>query len=218
MEWAADTPLPTWFSLLVEAGLKEASNELAEAEALAERARGGDREASCRLYELHVGLIYRTVRPLARSEAEAEDVVQEAFVDALADLSRYRRRGDGGFAAWLVTIALNVARRRSRWDRRAVLDPEAGCTAAVEPSAPEQMDARRRRAALLTALSELGAREREVVTLRYGAELGAREVAGILGLSEANVRKICERQRQRLVSRLQQLMKEPGTPGQGGAE
>ena len=58
------------------------------------------------------------------------------------------------------------------------------------------------RRALLAALAELPERERRAVSLRYGAELPAAEVAELLGLSEANVRKICERARARLAERL----------------
>ena len=72
----------------------------------------------------------------------------------------------------------------------------------------DELDLARRKKALLEAMAELAPREREVVSLRYGAELTAAEVGAALGLGEANVRKICERQRKDLLERLQEKMEE----------
>ena len=58
------------------------------------------------------------------------------------------------------------------------------------------------RGRLLRALEALPKRDREVLSLRYGADLEASEVAAACALSAANVRKICERQRRRLLAEL----------------
>jgi RNA polymerase sigma-70 factor (ECF subfamily) len=62
------------------------------------------------------------------------------------------------------------------------------------------------RRALLLALSELGEREREVMALRYGSEMSWAEVAMALKMSEANLRKICERTRGKLLTRIRQIL------------
>ena len=62
-----------------------------------------------------------------------------------------------------------------------------------------------RKNALLEALAELPERDRAVLSLRYGGELSAPEVAQALGLSAANVRKICERRRAELLAKLAPL-------------
>jgi DNA-directed RNA polymerase specialized sigma subunit len=54
-------------------------------------------------------------------------------------------------------------------------------------------------------LAELNERERMVLTLRYGGDLNATEVGAITKLSAANVRKLCERLRGRLGTRLAAL-------------
>ncbi len=51
---------------------------------------------------------------------------------------------------------------------------------------------------LLAWLAQLGERDRHVLALRYGADLSAREIAGNLGLSEANVHQIISRALRRL--------------------
>jgi RNA polymerase sigma-70 factor (ECF subfamily) len=63
---------------------------------------------------------------------------------------------------------------------------------------------------LLIALGELDQRDRDVVSLRYGAELNAREIADLVGLAPANVRKILERTRARLGARIEALLASNG--------
>jgi RNA polymerase sigma-70 factor (ECF subfamily) len=178
---------------------------------LVEQARAGDRAARQRLYRQHVNRVFRTVRGLLRSDAEAEDVTQDAMLTALTSLDRYSPRSGTRFAAWLTAIAVNTTRRRFRRRR-----PELTATGEL-PEAPapdgdpsDDIDRGRQRAALLRAVAELEPREREIVTLRYGAELNAAEIAAQLGLTAANVRKILERARARLAERIDALMKPAG--------
>ncbi len=177
---------------------------------LVERARAGDRAARQRLYRQHVGRVFRTVRGMLRSNAEAEDVTQDAMLTALTSLERYSPRTGTRFAAWLTAIAVNTTRRRFRRRR-----PELTATGEL-PEVPaadgdpgDDIDRARQRSALLRALAELEPREREIVSLRYGAELNAAEIAVQLKIEPANVRKILERVRARLGERIEALMK-PG--------
>ena len=174
-------------------------------------ARAGDRTARQRLYRQHVNRVFRTVRALLRSDAEAEDVTQDAMLIALTSLDRYSPRAGTRFAAWLTTIAVNTARRRFRRRR-----PELTATgelpeiAAAEADLGDDVDLARHRAALLQALAELEPREREIVSLRYGSDLNATEIAAHTGIGAANVRKILERARSRLAERIEALMKSAG--------
>ncbi|HEY3444916.1 MAG TPA: sigma-70 family RNA polymerase sigma factor [Myxococcales bacterium] len=211
-----DAELLSWFALLGGPGeaASGASADEEQVEALVDAARQGDRAAGTRLYQQHVRAVFRAVRTLVRDEGEAEDVVQEAFVRALTRLDQYRPREGARFVSWVAAIGLNVARKRARWWRRAVSDSNEAAkkkvesAAGEEPDPGEQLDAARRKKALLEAMAELEPREREVVSLRYGAELSAAEVGEAMGLGEANVRKICERQRKRLLERLQMKLEE----------
>jgi RNA polymerase sigma-70 factor (ECF subfamily) len=167
----------------------------------------GDRPAARRLHGLYVTKVYRVARPLCESDAEAEDVVQDTFVRAFAQIHGFAPRPDARFAAWLCTIALNCARKRRRNARRVdTLAPDQMAAlrdaSDVSPEEPgDAVDRARRRDALLAALAELPARDRDIVTLRYGADLSAAEVAAACNVSEANVRKICERQRRNLLEK-----------------
>jgi RNA polymerase sigma-70 factor (ECF subfamily) len=171
---------------------------------LVRAARLGDRGAAHRLYEAHVARVYRAVRAVAGSDAEAEDAVQDAFVDALSNLARYEPRSGTRFVAWLVTLALNRARKaRARAARTEPRDAAALTRArAVEAAAPGA-DAERllRRRAILDALATLPPRDREVVALFHGAGLTAEETGRAVGIRAASVRKICERRRRELLAR-----------------
>ena len=167
-----------------------------EIQRLVRAARVGNARAARRLYELHVGRVYRAVRAMSASDADAEDVTQQAFVDALTHLARYTPRAGARFVGWLMTLAFNRARKRHAAVARAGDQPP------MEASTGDE-DTLVRRRALLDALATLPARDRQVISLFYGAELSADEVADAMGLSASNVRKICERQRQHLARLLE---------------
>ena len=178
---------------------------------LVERARAGDRAARQRLYRQHVQRVFRTVRGMLRSDAEAEDVTQDAMLTALTSLDRYSPRSGTRFVAWLTTIAVNTTRRRFR-RRRPELTATGELPEIADPSddPAEDIDLARRRAALLQALAELEPREREIVSLRYGSDLNATEIAAQVRMEPANVRKILERARASLGERIEALSKPRG--------
>ena len=176
-----------------------------------ERARAGDAGARRVLYEQHVDRVYRTVRGMLRSDADAEDVTQDAMLTVLTSLHKYRPRPESRFAAWVTTIAANTARRRFRRRR-----PELTATGDL-PDLPDReadpvgnLDRARQRRALLTALAELTERDRTVVSLRYGADLDATEIGTAIGLQPAAVRKLLERARTRLGTRIDELLQGKG--------
>jgi RNA polymerase sigma-70 factor, ECF subfamily len=178
---------------------------------LVEQARGGDTGARQRLYEQYVDRVFRVVRGMLRSDADAEDVTQDAMLTVLTSLHTYRPRANARFAAWVMTIAVNTARRRFRRRR-----PELTATGEL-PEMPDDgdspadnLDRARQRRALLIALSELPERERLIVSLRYGADLNASEIGTTIGLDPATIRKILERARDRLGARIESLLSPAG--------
>jgi RNA polymerase sigma-70 factor (ECF subfamily) len=175
------------------------------------RARAGDTGARQALYEQYVDRVFRTVRGLLRSDADAEDVTQDTMLTVLTSLHTYTPRAEVRFAAWVTAIAVNTARRRFRRRR-----PELTATgefpeiASTDADPVDGIDRARQRRALLIALAELADRERTIVSLRYGAELNASEIASAAGIEPAAVRKILERARTRLGDRIEALMNPDG--------
>jgi RNA polymerase sigma-70 factor (ECF subfamily) len=177
-----------------------------------ERARAGDAGARQTLYLQHVDRVFRTVRGMLRSDADAEDVTQDAMLTVLTSLHTYRPRPGARFAAWVTTIAANTARRRFRRRRpELTATGELPDTADADADPGDDIDRARRRRALLLALAELSDREREIVSLRYGADLNATEIGASLGLEPGAIRKTLERARTRLAARIETLL----TPDRG---
>ncbi|HEY2841897.1 MAG TPA: RNA polymerase sigma factor [Pirellulales bacterium] len=111
------------------------SHEVAAEEALVTAAVAGDRGALERLLLAHYSRLEQRVRNRLGVEAaglvDAEDVLQEAFVDVFRGIGKFQAAGDGAFAAWLNTVVehrlLDTVRRLRRkkrgGDRRHVAGP-----------------------------------------------------------------------------------------------
>ena len=85
---------------------------------LVRRAIARDDTAFRTIMERYNRRLYRIARGILRNDTEAEDVVQEAYVNAFAHLEGFR--GDSSLAAWLSRITMNEALGRLRRERPAV--------------------------------------------------------------------------------------------------
>lgn len=76
-------------------------------EDIIERSRGGDRAAQYQLYDLYSKAMYNICYRMCNSSEEAEDVLQESFINAFNHLEHYK--GTASFGAWLKRIVVNNA-------------------------------------------------------------------------------------------------------------
>lgn len=96
----------------------------------------GEERAFRELYRRHTPRLLGFVgRILGRSEAEAEDVVQEAWLRACQGLGRFR--WDSAFSTWLLGIGLNVARD---FLRRSARSPDLSLEDFPDPPGPMSFD------------------------------------------------------------------------------
>ncbi|SCG10865.1 RNA polymerase sigma-70 factor, ECF subfamily [Streptomyces sp. MnatMP-M27] len=129
------------------------------------RVRTGDAEAYAELVRAHAPIAHRTARLLGAG-ADAEDVVQDAFVKAYLALGRFQ--SEASFRPWLLRIVAHETSNavRSARRRRTAVDREGALLAGVEPVIPESADpaavalAGERRARLLAALERLSEPQR----------------------------------------------------------
>ena len=84
---------------------------------LVERSQKGDAAAFAQLVERHQRQLYRLALRMTGSEADANEVLQEAFLNAWQKLPLFR--GEAQFSSWLYRIAANSALMRLRRKRRA---------------------------------------------------------------------------------------------------
>jgi RNA polymerase sigma-70 factor (ECF subfamily) len=156
---------------------------------LIERARAGDADAFGWLVRRHQRRIYRLAAHLTGSSAEAEDVMQEAFVRAYQALDRFDGRSEP--FTWIYRIAVNLSlnRLRARKTRGVVHaedDPrvasllvETRPSLAVEPDA--STDRRRTAAALVEAIDALSDTLRTTLVLVAIDGLSHEEAGAVLG-------------------------------------
>ncbi|TGQ26295.1 sigma-70 family RNA polymerase sigma factor, partial [Mesorhizobium sp. M00.F.Ca.ET.216.01.1.1] len=89
--------------------------------ALVRRALAREAGAFRAIIKTHNQRLYRIARGVVRNDAEAEDIVQEAYVRAFASLAAFR--GDASLSTWLSRIVINEALGRLRKRKRTVAMP-----------------------------------------------------------------------------------------------
>jgi RNA polymerase sigma-70 factor (ECF subfamily) len=151
--------------------------------------------------------LYRAVRAIVGRDDEAEDVVQQAYVAAYSNLSRFR--GEARLSTWLTRIAINEALGRMRKSQRAEIALVDGGAERMEEPRPTPEDAtyRKELASLLEQhIDELPESLRVVFVMRDVEELDTAETAASLEISEEAVRVRLHRARHLLQERLSRIL------------
>jgi RNA polymerase sigma-70 factor (ECF subfamily) len=149
------------------------------------------RDGQTALFEVlmrrHNERIYRAARAIVRDDREAEDVMQQAYVNAYSHLRQFDRRAK--FSTWLTRIAVNEAIARTR--RQGCYEPfdedaAAGdMTMTRQQADPERQAFARELGTLLeTAVDALPDGARETFVLREIEGLSTAETAESLGVTE----------------------------------
>ncbi len=132
--------------------------------------------------------VYRAARSIVRDEQEAEDVMQQAYVNAFTHLRQFH--GSAQFSTWLTRIAINEALARvRRQGRYEAFDDDLSNVEPFMSSTPPQNPERQAFAGELRGLLEgaidgLPGGMREVFVLREVEGLSTSEVAECLGVSD----------------------------------
>jgi RNA polymerase sigma-70 factor (ECF subfamily) len=170
-----------------------------EAELIA-RAKRGELEAYEEIVRRHQTIAFRTAWVITRSEVDAEEAAQDAFVKAHAALARFR--DDAPFRPWLLAIVANEARNRMRAaGRRAGLAQRVAQERRPDDAVPSPEAAlldSERRDELLAAIERLPPAAREAVACRYLLELNEEETAAALGCPRGTVKSRVSRALDRL--------------------
>jgi RNA polymerase sigma-70 factor (ECF subfamily) len=141
--------------------------------------------------------VVATVQLVCGSRVEAEEAVQEALARAWEQ--RARDRVLDRPAAWVTTVALNVARSRLRHLK---VERDARRRLAVDPRVDDAATASADAQIVRDALRTLPRRQREVTVLRYYGGLTVAEIASWLDTSEGNVKAMLFRARASLAKAL----------------
>lgn len=192
--------------------------EIADEE-LAARAAAGDTAAFEALVSRHEGRVYRLACRLTGSDADAQDVLQDAFMAAYRGLTSFRSASR--FSTWLYRITTNAALMHRRARRRHPTESleeflprfdESGQHAPdvaelrVASRADDLLDGKLLAEKARAALERLPDLYREAFVLRDLEELDTGEVADLLGVDAATVRQRVHRARLMLRGYLSHLV------------
>jgi RNA polymerase sigma-70 factor, ECF subfamily len=168
-------------------------------EAIVAQVLDGNRALFEVLMRRHNERLYRAARAILKNVTEAEDVMQQAYLNAYTNLRQFDQRSS--FATWLTRIAVNEAIARARkLGRYQSIDGHAGALASVVPlpamnNPEEETFSHEMRGLLEAAIDTLPDGLREVFMLRDVQGMSTAETAGSLGVSEDVVKTRLSRAR-----------------------
>ncbi len=169
------------------------------------RVRAGESALFEILMRRHNQRVYRTARAILKDEAEVEDVMQQAYVNAFTHLHQFEERSQ--FSTWLTRITLNEAfgRRRKTGRTESLTTTASGVhgeggefmhePASTAPDPEQRAYAQELRGVLELAIDALPETYRAVFMLREVEGLSTIETGEGLGLGEATVKTRLHRAR-----------------------
>jgi RNA polymerase sigma-70 factor (ECF subfamily) len=175
-------------------------------EVLVERIRSGDREAFSELYERYFTRIYHFVGRRLRNRADAEETVQEVFVNVFASIDSFR--GEAPFGAWVFgltrrTVAGRFKKRLPNLVPIADDDFDSSLSGVTrEPDPLEAYEYTERLERLAEAVSgDLSEEQRQLFELHHLEHRSIQEIAHLLSKSEDAVKSHLYRARKLLLAR-----------------
>ena len=196
------------------------------------RLRAGDEAAYRRLIRRFHGALVGTASAIIGSRAQAEEVVQDAWLAVFAGIGRFE--GRSSLASWLFAIVLNRARTRASREGRLVALPALEGAEGSERAVPldrfqpdghwtepprlwDELDPERQVAGrqlwqhVQDAIEQLPAGQKAVIILRDMEAVGAEETCALLGISAENQRVLLHRARGRVRRAVDELL-QAGAP------
>ena len=173
-------------------------HEVGDAE-LAARVGRKDAAAFETLMRRHNGRLFRVARAILRDDSDAEDALQEAYLEAYRHIGQFR--GGSQLSTWLTRIVINQSLMRLRRQKRSRVVVPFEAPEGIDAESPESLLADERsepppvstlraevRRILERRIDELPAAFRTVFVMRDDEEMSVQETAECLSIPEATVR------------------------------
>jgi RNA polymerase sigma-70 factor (ECF subfamily) len=181
---------------------------------LVQRCRRGDLGAFEDMYKRFGGRLYTVAYRITGSAADAEDLVQDIFLQAYRRLDTFR--GEAALGTWLHRLAVNACLdfvRSKQGRRQRLTDPVEDLDALEAPAAgPWRAEAALDRMDLERAIAQLPPSYRRAFLLHDVEGLEHHEIGEALGIAEGTSKSLLFKARMRLRSLLR------GREGRGGAQ
>lgn len=173
---------------------------------LIEDCRQGNTQAQFEIYKLYYKAMFNTSLRMVNDSAEAEDIMQEAFLSAFKNIKHYKE--EVSFGAWLKKIVVNRsldALKKRKLDQEPI--NERTMTFAEEVKVRDEEDVANEVAEVKQAIQRLPENQRILINLHLIEGYDHQEISEILEMSNAAVRTGYSRARKKL----QELLKEKET-------
>ena len=161
------------------------------------------------LYRTHLRDVYSYAYYRVGNHHDAEDLTEQAFLQAYRHFERARRESNGRpLRPWLIRIAHNLA---ANYHRDRSRRPEAALDAIEPPSHPHGteriVEGREELRAVLERLDQLADDRREALIMRFALGMSNREIGRALGRTDGATKVLIHRS----IKQLEELMAEEGS-------
>ena len=175
------------------------ATEQIQKDELVELCRKGDQSGYRRLYLQYARAMYNTSLRILNNDADAEDILQEAFIDAFRSLNNFEYRST--FGAWLKRIVINKSINLLKSRKHVIIsfDDQAELVS-TEENNEDDLDFKIEK--IREAIRQLPDGYRTVLSLYLVEGYGQEEIASMLGVTHSTVRTQYMRAKQRLICNL----------------
>ena len=167
-----------------------------------DRCKSGDNRAQYELYKLYSKAMFNVCMRITNDYAEAEDVLQEAFVSAFKNLNSYK--AEASFGSWLKKIVVNASINAIR-KRRSELVPMDERVIGEVAEEEYDDDTEWQVEKVRRAIQQLPDGYRVVLSLYLLEGFDHAEIGEVLGITESTSKSQYHRARKKLL----EIMKEP---------
>lgn len=168
---------------------------------LVEKCKQGDSGSFRKLYELYSKAMFNTSFRILNDVAEAEDVLQESFIDAFKHIHSFENRSS--FGSWLKQIVVNKSINVIRKRKLDLVDIEKTSVHEIpQEDTIDEKEIQLKVAEVRKAMAELPDGYRSVLTLYLFEGYDHEEIAQILQVKESTARTQYIRAKQKLLMKL----------------
>lgn len=170
-------------------------------QALVEQSKQGNRNAQYQLYGLYVDAMFNIAMRLLTIREDAEDVIQESFVEAFRKLDSFRF--DSTFGAWLKRIVINRSINHLKTKRLLLssMEEEGEFVEEENDSEPDQLEIEK----IKMGLAQLPEGYRQIITLYLIEGYNHIEIGEILGISTSTSKSQYHRAKKKLIQIVNEL-------------
>ncbi len=171
---------------------------------LIDKCKQGNKNAQFEIYKLYSDAMYNTAVRIVNDEYEAEDVMQEAFLQAFNKLDTYK--GEVSFGAWLKKIVVNKSLDMVRRNKLDTFNIDENPISIIDDDqSADEKEVNEKVKAIKEAIGNLPEKDRVLLNLYLIEGYDQQEISEFLNISYASVRTAYSRAKKKLQSVLQEM-------------